>query len=255
MAKVITITLRKGGSGKTTTAVNLASSLSKHGSKHGKKVLLIDLDPQANATASLGINPDKGIGEVLQGTVQIDHVINDPVKGFDLIPSNQILAQIEATLATNPNQYANIIKSLISPLLPRYDYILIDTPPSESMLTITALVASDYALIPTQAHYFAIHGLQQALDLINRVKEGYGANVEVLGILPTMVQTGTNVAEMFIDQVKTDYPDLLLPYPVPHSIKLTESQLASEPITDYDPHHPASTAYMQLAEYITKRGK
>ena len=253
MATVITITLRKGGSGKTTTAVNLASSLAKH----GKKVLLIDLDPQANATVSLGIDSvnTPNIADVLQGIHEIHHVINDPVKGFDLIPSNQILAQVEATLATDPAKYASIVKTLISPLLPRYDYILIDTPPSESMLTIAALVASDYALIPTQAHYLAMHGLQQALDLITRVKEGYGATVEVLGIVPTMVQTGTNIAEMFIEQIKTDYPTLLLPYPVPHSIKLTESQLAGEPITDYDPHHPASVAYMQLAEHITKRGK
>ena len=252
MAKVITVTLRKGGSGKTTTAVNLASSLAKH----GKKVLLVDLDPQANATASLGIDSmnTPNIADVLQGKHEIQHVINDPLKGFDLIPSNQILAQIEATLASDPSQYANIIKSLLAPLLPRYDYILIDTPPSESMLTITALVASDYALIPTQAHYFAIHGLQQALDLITRVKEGYGATVEILGILPTMVQTGTNVADLFTEQIKTDYPDLLLPYPIPHSIKLTESQLVHEPITDYDPKHPASIAYMQLAKHITKRG-
>ena len=253
MATVITVTLRKGGSGKTTTAVNLASSLAKH----GKKVLLIDLDPQANATVSLGIDSvnTPNIADVLQGTREIHHVINDPVKGFDLIPSNQILAQIEATLATDPNKYANIIKDLLAPLLPRYDYILIDTPPSESMLTITALVASDYALIPTQAHYLAMHGLQQAIDLITRVQEGYGANVEILGIVPTMVQSGTNIADMFIEQIKTDYPDLLLPYPVPHSIKLTESQLAGEPITDYDPKHPASLAYMQLAKHITTRGK
>lgn len=253
MAIVIAVTLRKGGSGKTTTAVNLASSLAKH----GKKVLLIDLDPQANATVSLGIDSvsTPNIADVLQGTKEIHHTINDPLKGFDLIPSNQILAQIEATLASDPAKYATIIKSLIAPLLPRYDYILIDTPPSESMLTITALVASDYALIPTQAHYLAMHGLQQALDLITRVKEGYGANIEILGIVPTMVQTGTNIADMFIEQIKTDYPDLLLPYPIPHSIKLTESQLAGEPITDYDPQHPASLAYMQLAKHITTRGK
>ena len=253
MATVITVTLRKGGSGKTTTAVNLASSLAKH----GKKVLLLDLDPQANATVSLGIDSvnTPNIADVLQGTREIQHVINDPVKGFDLIPSNQILAQIEATLASDPAKYATIIKDLLAPLLPHYDYILIDTPPSESMLTITALVASDYALIPTQAHYLAMHGLQQALDLITRVQEGYGANVEILGIVPTMVQSGTNIADMFIEQIKTDYPDLLLPYPIPHSIKLTESQLAGEPITDYDPQHPASIAYMQLAKHITTRGK
>ncbi len=252
MATVITVTLRKGGSGKTTTAVNLASGLSKH----GKQVLLIDLDPQANATLSLGIDSvnSPNIADVLQGTKEIHHAINDPVKGFDLIPSNEVLAQIEATMASDHARYAQVIKNVIAPLQTKYDYILIDTPPSESMLTVSALVASDYALIPTQAHYLAMHGLQQALDLIARVKDGYGATVEILGIVPTMVQTGTNMADLFIEQVKNDYGDLVLPYPVPHSIKLTESQLAGQPITDYDPSHPASIAYMQLANHITKRG-
>jgi chromosome partitioning protein len=250
MATVITVTLRKGGSGKTTTAVNLASSLAKH----GKKVLLIDLDPQANATVSLGIDPTTPhIADVLQGVKQIHHVINDPAKGFDVIPSNRVLAQIEATLATDPAKYASIIKSVIQPLQAKYDYILIDTPPSESMLTVASLVASDYALVPTQAHYLAMHGLEQAIDLINRVRDSYNPTLQILGIVPTMVQTGTNVAEMFIEQMQTDYPNLLLPYPIPHSIKLTESQLASEPITDYEPQHPASLAYMQLAKHIIER--
>lgn len=157
-------------------------------------------------------------------------------------------------MASDHARYAQVIKSVIAPLHAKYDYILIDTPPSESMLTVSALVASDYALIPTQAHYLAMHGLQQALDLITRVKDGYGATVEILGIVPTMVQTGTNMADLFIEQVKNDYGDLVLPYPVPHSIKLTESQLAGQPITDYDPSHPASIAYMQLAKHITTRG-
>lgn len=251
MAKVITVTLRKGGSGKTTTAVNLASSLAKH----GKRVLLLDLDPQANATASLGLDNANlpVIAEVLAGTKQIQHVINDPAKGFDLIPSNQVLAQIEATMATDPLKYANVIKDQLAPIMTRYDYIIIDTPPSESMLTISALVASDYALIPTQAHYLAMHGLQQAIDLIARVKDSYGANVVILGIVPTMVQTGTNMADLFLEQVKSDYPKLLLPYSVPHTIKITESQLAGEPITDYEPQHPASLAYLELAKYISER--
>lgn len=253
MATVITVTLRKGGSGKTTTAVNLASGLAKH----GKKVLLVDLDPQANATLSLGIDSvnSPNIADVLQGIKQVQHVINDPVKGFDLIPSNEVLAQVEATMASDHATYALVVKNAIAPLQAKYDYILIDTPPSESMLTVSALVASDYALIPTQAHYLAMHGLQQALDLITRVKEGYGANVEILGIVPTMVQTGTNIADLFIEQVKSDYGELVLPYPIPHSIKLTESQLAGQPIIDYDPKHPASIAYMQLAKHITMKGK
>lgn len=251
MAKVITITLRKGGSGKTTTAVNLASSLARA----GKKVLLIDLDPQANATISLGIDPNTtpSITEVLSGQKEIHHVVNDPSRGFDLIPSSNSLAQIEASLATDPSKYAPIIKSVISPLLPRYDFVLIDTPPSESMLTVTALVASDYALIPTQAHYLAMHGLGQAVDLIRRIQAGYNPELQILGIVPTMVQTGTNMANLFIEQVQTDYPDTLLPYAIPHTIKITESQLAGVPITEYEPNHPASQAYIQLANYIIER--
>jgi chromosome partitioning protein len=249
MAKVITITLRKGGSGKTTTTVNLASSLAKH----GKKVLLIDLDPQANATASLGMNDAElaNIAEVLTGSKNIGQVIS---KGpaFDIIASNSVLSQIEASMASDPATYGQLVKSHIEPIKPKYDYILIDTPPSESMLTISALVASDYVLIPTQAHYLAMKGLQQALELITRVKDTHGASVEVLGIVPTMVQSNTNMADLFLAQVEADYGKLLLPYPVPHTIKITESQLAGEPITDYEPQHPASLAYLQLANYINE---
>lgn len=251
MAKIITITLRKGGSGKTTTAVNLASSLAKH----NKRVLLIDLDPQANATASLGIDEQQAsnISETLQGVKSLEQVIINQPTIFDIVPSNSILAQLEASMATDPAKYSNILKNHLEPIRDLYDYILIDTPPSESMLTITALVASDYALIPTQAHYLAMHGLQQAINLISRVKEGYGANVEILGIVPTMVQANTNMADLFIEQVKNDYKDLLLPYPIPHTIKITESQLAGEPITEYEPTHPASEAYNKLAKHIIER--
>ncbi len=251
MAKVITITLRKGGSGKTTTAVNLASSLANQ----GKKVLLLDLDPQANATISLGLDPNTTphIAEVLSGQKDIAQIITDQSLAFDLIPSNRQLAQIEASLASNPSGYANIIKTTIAPLLGRYDYVLIDTPPSESMLTITALVASDYALVPTQAHYLAMHGLEQAIEMIQRVKDSYSPTLAILGIVPTMVQQGTNMATLFIEQVQETYPDMLLPYPVPHTIKITESQLAGVPITEYEPNHPASQAYNQLANYIIER--
>jgi len=249
MAKIITITLRKGGSGKTTTTVNLASSLAKQ----GKKVLLIDLDPQANATASLGINDTElpNIAEVLTGSKNIGQVVS---KGpaFDIIASNSVLSQIEASMASDPATFGQLVKSHIEPIKPQYDYILIDTPPSESMLTISALVASDYVLIPTQAHYLAMKGLQQALELITRVKDTHGASVEVLGIVPTMVQSNTNMADLFLTQVEADYGKLLLPYPVPHTIKITESQLAGEPITDYEPNHPASLAYLQLANHINE---
>lgn len=250
MTKVITVTLRKGGSGKTTTALSLASGLSKQ----GQRVLILDLDDQANVATALGFDrPDIVITDVLRGKASIDEAIVDTTKGFDMIASDLVLAQIEATLAADPTKYANVLKGFIDQLRPKYDYIIIDTPPREGMLTIAALTTSDYALIPAQAHYLALHGLQQALDLVQRVKASYNPSLQILGILPTMVQGNTNVAQLFIDKVQADYPALLLPFTIPYSIRLSESQLAGETIIDYEPRHPASMAYIELAKHVNGR--
>ena len=142
------------------------------------------------------------------------------------------------------------IKSLLEPLKTTYDYIIIDTPPSDGIITRNALVASDYALIPAQAQTFAIKGLQQAIELLQKVKERYNPSLELIGIVPTMLQANTNVGNLFMSQLKGDYASKVLPYAIPLTIKITESQLVGQPILNYDPNHPTSKVYLDLAKYI-----
>lgn len=244
MGKIITIIIRKGGSGKTSTAVNLASALAKQ----GKRVLLVDLDSQANAGLGLGVVDEiNNIASVLSGAISVNDAIHQ-VGDIYLIPSSSELANYENALTAQAEVFA--IKSLLEPIKNNYDYIIIDTPPSDGIITRNALVASDYALIPAQAQTFAIKGLQQALDLLAKVKERYNPNLELAGIVPTMLQVNTNVGGLFMSQLKGDYQAKLLPYAIPLTVKITESQLLGKPITDYEPNHPASTAYIGLAKYI-----
>ena len=244
MSKIITIMIRKGGSGKTSTAINLASALAKQ----GKKVLLLDLDSQANAGLGLGVVDEvNNIASVLGGKISINDATHQ-VGDVYLIPSSSELANYENALTTQADLYA--IKSLLDPIKNSYDYIILDTPPSDGIITRNALVASDYALIPAQAQTFAIKGLQQALDLLTKVKERYNPNLELAGIVPTMLQANTNVGGLFISQLRGDYQDKILPYAIPLTVKITESQLVGQPILNTEPTHPASKAYLDLAQYI-----
>ena len=244
MGKIITIMIRKGGSGKTSTAINLASGLAKH----GKKVLLLDLDSQANAGLGLGVADEvNNIANVLGGNISLEQAIHQ-VGDVDLIPSCGDLANYENALTAQAELFA--IKSLLEPLKTTYDYIIIDTPPSDGIITRNALVASDYALIPAQAQTFAIKGLQQAIELLQKVKERYNPSLELIGIVPTMLQANTTVGNLFMSQLKGDYASKVLPYAIPLTIKITESQLVGQPILNYDPNHPTSKVYLDLAKYI-----
>ena len=245
MGKVITTMIRKGGSGKTTTAVNLASGLAKH----GKKVLLVDLDSQANASLALRVaDSEQNIANVLAGKLVINEAIQ-AIKDFHLLASTAELAEYEPRLTATFNLHA--VKSHLDQIKDDYDYIIIDTPPSEGILTRNGLVASDGVIIPAQAQTLAIKGILQALELIARVKQT-NPNLTLLGILPTMLQANTNVGELFIEQLKGDYADKLLPFAIPLTIKVTESQLVGEPLLDYEPSHQASQAYKDLAKHIIK---
>ncbi len=251
MAKVITITIRKGGSGKTTTAVNLASGLAKE----GKKVLLVDLDSQANATIAVGIRPEtegmRNISEVLDGKVKTADAIQ-PVYDFFLLAGTPDLSNNEQLLTANltPASFFKM-KNVLDPVLNDYDYIIIDTPPSNGILAYNGLVACNGAIIPAQAQTFAIKGIQQALELMENAKE-INQGIKLLGILPTMLQASTNVGNVVTQQLKADYGDDLLPFSVPLTIKVTESQLMGKPLMDYEPSNPACEAYRGLANHIIK---
>lgn len=246
MAKIISTVIRKGGSGKTTTAINLASGLAKQ----GKRVLLVDLDSQANASEALRISDsDRNIAAVFSGRLTISDAIQ-PAKDFYLLASTAELADYEPRLTASFNLHA--VKNLLEQVRPSFDYIILDTPPSDGILTRNGLVASDLVIIPTQAHYLAVKGLYKALELIDDVKQ-VNPNLELIGILPTMLQQGTNVGDLFMEQLQTDYADKLLPYAIPLTIKVTESQLVGQPLLDYAPEHKASEAYTDLAKHIIKK--
>ena len=219
----------------------------------GKKTLLVDLDPQANATISVGIDPTtltKHINTLFTNiNTKTEEVIIKTEFGLYILPSHPDLADTEAGMRATQ---IGLLKGLLEPLEDKFDYIIIDTPPSESYLTVNALAVADEVLIPLQAHFLALRGLQDVLDEVAQVKQGLNPKLKVAGILPTMVSNRTNVSKMIIEEVKSKYPDLLYPLQVDFSIKHAEASLAGKPIVIYDPKHQGSLAYLQLADLIIK---
>lgn len=247
MAKKIAVTLKKGGSGKTTTAINLAGALALK----GKKTLLVDLDPQANATLALGLNPLElkyNINHLFTDiNVQPSEVIVTTDYGLDILPSHPTLAETEAGMQASQ---VGAIRGILDPLESNYDYIVIDTPPSESYLTINALGYVDSVIIPLQAHFLALQGLAQATDIVKKIQGGLNTKLQIDGILPTMVNKRTNISSLVIDQAKQDYGDMIYPLQVDYSIRHSEATLAGKPIVIYDPTHNGAITYTKLAERI-----
>jgi chromosome partitioning protein len=245
MARKIAIAIRKGGSGKTTTAVNLATSLFLK----GKRVLLIDLDSQANATLAVGVDPlslNKHINHLFTRIdVSPQDVVIQTSFGLPLLPSHPDLSTTENGMKATQ---VGMLRSLLETFEGTYDAIVIDTPPSEGYLTVSALAAADEVIIPLEAHYLAMQGLAQALTQISQVKQGLNPKITVAGILPTKVNARTNISKIVLDEAKNTYPDLLYPFSIDFSVKHIEASLAGQPIVLYDPSHPGSVAYTQLAE-------
>lgn len=250
MAKKIVISIRKGGSAKTTTATNLASALKLL----GKRVLLVDTDPQANATLAVGIDPTilkYNLADLFTktGLNAVEAVVHTAF-GVDLLPAHPELAKVEQGLgALDFDQLGGILE----PLAGLYDFILIDTPPAESRLTLNALACSDEVLIPLQAHFLALQGLTQALAEITQVKK-INKKLKILGVLPTQVQAQTNIGKQVLEQLEKEYSDLLLPYQIDYSVRIAEAQVAGVPLVVLDQSHKASQAYLQLAERVIKNG-
>ena len=254
MAYILTLANQKGGVGKTTTAVNLAAFLGKK----KKKVLVIDLDPQGNATSGLGI--DKGqlestIYDVMVNDVDImDTIWESSSDNVSICPTNINLAGAEIELV-NVMSREQVLKNAVKSVKNDYDYILIDCPPSLSILTINALTASDGIIIPIQGEYYALEGLTQLVDTINIVKKKLNKNLSILGVVLTMFDRRTQLTRQVQEEVENYFRDKVFSTVIPRNVRLAEAPSHGVAILNYDKHSKGAKAYESLAAEVIKRTK
>ena len=249
MAKIIAICNQKGGVGKTTTAINLATFLSFS----GKRILLIDIDPQGNATSGLGINKHnikQSIYDIIIDDIDPRPiVINTGINNFSLIPSTLSLTGAEVELVGIMGREYKLKKS-ISPISADYDYILIDCPPSLGLLTINALAAADSVLIPVQCEYYALEGLSQLVNTVNLVKDNINANLVVEGVLLTMADFRTNLTNEVIKEARAFFKEKVYHTVIPRNIRLTEAPGFGKPIAIYDKNSIGAQKYQEFANEL-----
>lgn len=251
--KIIAIINQKGGVGKSTTAVNLSAALGAQ----NKSVLLVDLDPQGNATSGLGI--DKGsietdVYDLLLGNADPeDVIIPDVYEGLDVIPATINLADAEVVLV-NEMARENRLKDAVGTLRGKYDYIFIDCPPSLGLLTINALVASDSLLIPIQCEFYALEGVTKLLGSMNRVKKRINSGLTIFGVLLTMYDSRTTLSHQVADEVRKFFKQTVFKTVIPRSVKLSEAPSYGQPINVYDPSGKGCQAYEALAKEVIARG-
>ena len=251
--KVIALANQKGGVGKTTTAVNLAACLARR----KQNILLVDLDPQANATSGVGMEKEEGasIYPALLGEADARMQIKPTgIKRLHIIPSELDLAGCEVAIARMDN-YLHCLKDALKPVVDQdeYDYILFDCPPSIGILFMNALYAADSVIIPMQAEYLALEGLSVILSLINQVREAGNPKLTVEGIVMTMCDLRTNLAQQVVDEVKNHFGDVIYETLIPRTVRLSEAPSYGQPTIQYAPISKGSMAYMKLAKEVLSR--
>ncbi len=252
MGKVISISNQKGGVGKTTTAINVSALLAAA----EKKTLLIDIDPQSNSSSGLSVNNHTpSVYEVLIGSKEINEIIVGTYMPFlDLLPSNINLVGAEIEMVDADNREA-LLKNSIEKIKSKYDFILIDCPPSLGLLTLNALTAADSVLIPVQCEYFALEGLGQLLNTINIVKQHFNKNLAIEGVLLTMFDTRLRLSHQVADEVKKYFGDKVFNTIIHRNVRISESPSYGKPIILYDAISSGAKNYMALASELIERNK
>ena len=252
MGRIIAVANQKGGVGKTTTAINLSSCLAEK----GKKVLAVDMDPQGNMTSGLGVDKnsvENTIYDLIIGESSIDEVLKkDIMKNLDIIPAHIDLSAAEIELIdVEDKEY--IVRNVIKDIKDNYDYIIIDCPPSLSMLTINAMTTATSVLVPIQCEYYALEGLSQLIHTVDLVRDRLNPELEIEGVVFTMYDARTNLSLQVVENVKDNLHQNIYKTIIPRNIRLAEAPSYGVPINEYDPKSAGSESYMRLAEEVINR--
>lgn len=251
MTRIIAITNQKGGVGKTTTAVNLCASFAST----NQRALLIDMDPQGNATIGSGLamrDLDNGIYEVLLGDGDITDAVLPTSADYDVLPSRPALSGAQVEMA-KLEQRDFRLRNAITPVIARYDTILIDCPPALNVLTVNALCAAGEVLIPVQCEYYALEGLTSLMETVALVQAGLNPGLQILGLVKTMFDRRNSLSQEVADQLQVHFPDKLFRAAIPRNVRLAEAPSHGMPVLQYDPHCVGAQAYLMLASEVLRK--
>lgn len=252
MGKIIAVVNQKGGVGKTTSAVNLAAAVGQR----GKSVLLVDIDPQGNATSGMGLNKRElaksSYDVIINGTPAKEVIKHTEFDGVDVLPANMNLAGAELELVDSSKRESNLKNALLL-VKGEYDFIFMDCPPSLGLITLNALCAADTVLVPIQCEYYALEGLSQLISTVRQVKRLYNPMLEIEGVLLTMYDGRLNLTQQVVDELKRFFPKKVYSTPIPRNVKLSEAPSYGQPVMYYDKRSTGATAYGSLAdEFLSK---